>query len=504
MKNYTDQIKTARARGCPLVLLTCSDPSETIRRTLAGLNGKIDDTPAMVWDCVRGLNGINQPGQDAARSINQDGDPAMITGNVVECLRLLQQAPEGSLVFMHNAQAWLADAIPAQACWNLRDAWKANGCTLVMLALPGTKPHPALKDDIITVDAALPTPEELAAIRDSILDDAGIDRTTIDALTNARAVDATLGLSAFGAEQVLAMSLTRTGLDTAELWSRKRTMIQQTPGLECYAGPDRFEDIGGCDNVKKFLQALLAGKRAPRCIVFLDEIEKALAGTRGDTSGTAQGTHGELLKYMQDTDTAGLIFIGPPGAAKSAVAKATGNAGNIPLVQLDLKGLEGSLVGESLKNLKSALATVSAIAQGRALFIATCNSFGELSPELKRRFKLGIFFFDLPTAEERAQIWKIYRAKYQRPAGEQQPPDDGWTGAEIKNACDIADRLGITLTDAASYIVPVARSAADMIRKLRQDASGKFISASAPGVYQYNETATSASIAPARKIRKEE
>jgi hypothetical protein len=44
---------------------------------------------------------------------------------------------------------------------------------------------------------------------------------------------------------------------------------------------------------------------------------------------------------------------------------------------------------------------VDAVAQeGRMLFIATCNSIASLPPELRRRFTLGTFFFDLPTALE--------------------------------------------------------------------------------------------------------
>jgi len=45
----------------------------------------------------------------------------------------------------------------------------------------------------------------------------------------------------------------------------------------------------------------------------------------------------------------------------------------------------------------------------------------------------------------------------------------------------------MTLVQAAKYIVPVSRSAAEQVKALRQMASGKFISASTPGVYQYQE-----------------
>ncbi len=68
------------------------------------------------------------------------------------------------------------------------------------------------------------------------------------------------------------------------------------------------------------------------------------------------------------------------------------------------------------------------------------------------------------------------------------PDHDGWTGAEIKECCRKAYRLKLSLKESAEYIVPVSRSAADQIKALRQQASGKFISASSPGVYQFQET----------------
>ena len=108
------------------------------------------------------------------------------------------------------------------------------------------------------------------------------------------------------------------------------------------------------------------------------------------------------------------------------------------------------------------------VTNGRSLWIATCNSIGTLPPELRRRFTLGTFF-DLPSPEERAKIWKIYVAKY-GVSGEL-PDDDGWTGAEIKECCRKAYRLKSTLKESAEYLVPVSRSAADQIKALRQQAS---------------------------------
>jgi hypothetical protein len=61
--------------------------------------------------------------------------------------------------------------------------------------------------------------------------------------------------------------------------------------------------------------------------------------------------------------------------------------------------------------------------------------------------------------------------------------DAGWTGAEIKQCCDIALALDCTLKEASGFVVPVSRSAADQLERLRKAAEGRFLSASRLGVY---------------------
>jgi hypothetical protein len=151
------------------------------------------------------------------------------------------------------------------------------------------------------------------------------------------------------------------------------------------------------------------------------------------------------------------------------VAKATGNTAGIPTIAFDLAAMESSLVGASTDRLRTALKIIDAVSQGRMLFIATCNSIASLPPELRRRFTLGTFFFDLPTEEEREIIWQIYLRKYD--VSGELPDDEGWTGAEIKECCRKAHRLGMSLPHASRYIVPVSRSAAEQVKALRQMAS---------------------------------
>jgi hypothetical protein len=349
----------------------------------------------------------------------------------------------------------------------------------------------------MVLDEPLPSAEDLERLVSETFESANLPIP--DASTVSKAVDAIIGLAAFPAEQAVAMSLSKSGIDFDRLWERKRQTVEQTPGLTIWRGGESFDQIGGCDSIKRFLTAVLQGQEAPRVIVFVDEIEKAFAGAGTDTSGVKTEMTGTMLSWMQDRSADGVIFIGPPGAAKSAVAKAAGATAGIPTVAFDLSAMQNSLVGSSGERLRAALQVVDAISQARSLWIATCNSITSLPPELRRRFTLGTFFFDLPDAEERESIWKIYREKWGL-SGEQ-PEDEGWTGAEIKECCRKAWRLKLSLKESASYIVPVSRSAADQIESLRRQASGRFLSASRAGVYTF-ESGPQA-IAPAKRAFRE-
>lgn len=438
--------------------------------------------PILTWDLARGLVALNSQGQDA---FNELGVDPVTTQNPGEALGLALKLPERAILFAYNFHRVINNEVVSQAVWNVREVFKMDGRTLVLLG--PDMPLPAeLAQDAFMIDDPLPTERELEAVVNEQCDAAGLAKPDAETLT--KAVDATAGLAAFAAEQVVAMSLSAQGLDLNGLWERKRQAIEQTPGLAVYRGVETFNDIGGIENAKVFGRAILAGQKSPRAIVFIDEIEKAMGGVAGDTSGVSQEMLGTQLTWMQEKQVTGMLLVGPPGAAKSAFAKALGNTGNIPTIVFDLTGMKGSLVGESGRNLRNAHKVVEAVAQGRALVVATCNSVASLPPELRRRFNFGTFFFDLPTKEERELIWALYLAKYELPK-QPRPKDEGWTGAEIRMCCDLAWRLGVKLSEAARYIVPVAKSAAESIARLREQASGRFIAASYAGVYQFRADA---------------
>jgi hypothetical protein len=489
MSELLAAFKAARKVSTPLVGIATPDPAATIDALASGFEDH--PPPLLQWDVVRGLTALNPPAQSVLAGLGSD--IAFATQNPVEALAVSARLPEKSIVFVHNAHRYVEQPAVAQAVWNLRDIFKSNKRTLVLLC-PGMTLPAELAQDVLTLVEALPGAGELETIlcTQYAYAQEAVELPELNDEVVRKAVDATIGLAAFPAEQAIAMSISPQGLDVAGLWERKRQMIAQTPGLTVWQGGETFADIGGVENAKTFLTRLVNGKEPPRAVVFMDEIEKALAGSGSDSSGVSQSFLGTLLSWMQDNEAQGCLFLGPPGAAKSAVAKAVGNTAQIPTISFDLGGMKSSLVGESEARLRAALGVVQAVSQGRALFLATCNSLQALVPEIRRRFKEATLFFDLPDADERRAIWNIYLRKfripdisrYQEAFSTQDFPDDaGWTGADIRQCCELAYRLDCTLVEAAAYIVPVSKSAADQIETLRTQAHGRFLSASIPGLY---------------------
>jgi hypothetical protein len=477
---FWNQLKAARRAGTPLLAIRTADPASAMAQISAALCANTD-APLFAWDILTGITARNKPGKDALAQAF--GDNTSSLGPADFLLALHKAAGSKSfadaIIFFCNPQRMWEQVDVTQGIWNLRDVFKTGGQMMVLVTPPGSVLPVELQNDVMVLDEPLPSAEELEVLVHETFEAAELPLP--DEAVRTRAVDALIGLAAFPAEQVLAMSLSKNGLDLGQLWDRKRQAVEQVPGLTIWRGGETFADIGGCENIKQFLTAVLHGEEAPRVVVFVDEIEKAFAGTGTDMSGVKTEMTGTMLSWMQDRGADGLIAIGPPGAAKSMIAKAAGSTAGIPTVAFDLSAMQSSLVGGSGERLRAALQVVDAISQGRSLWIATCNSITSLPPELRRRFTLGTFFFDLPSAEEREAIWRIYLKKWSLDDSDC-PNDEGWTGAEIKECCRKAWRLKLTLKQSAEYVVPVSRSAADQIDALRRQATGRFLSASHSGV----------------------
>lgn len=490
----TKDILTARRTGTPLVLITTADQWATMDTLIslfmetAAADGK-DAPGVLVHDVVHGLRvGLDRhaPSEAARQAVGLDQAKSM---NPIETLAAVEtRLPGNCVLFMMNAHRHLVD-VPTrflQAVSNLRDTLKRNKRMLVLLAPSLTIPA-EWEGDVYALDEPRPSGDELRAIiarQHENVKSKVPDLPMPDEKKTGLIVDALAGLKTFEAEQNMIMSIARDGVDVPAVWERKRKAIANTVGLKVYVGPERFETIGGLDNIKAFYTRYGDGPNRPAGIVFIDEIEKDTAGMHGDNTGVAQRQHKALLTYMQDRrGVRGIIHAGQPGTGKSTIPKALGNEWGVPVIMLNLGDLLDSKVGASEARMNEALKTIDKVCQERALFVATCNDMKGLSPELRARFKNGTFFFDLPNAIEREAVWRIYLAKFGRKLTEQRPFDRGWVPREIEACCDQAHTLGLSLVEAAKYIVPQAVGMKDAVERRRAEAHGAIISASYAGQY---------------------
>lgn len=490
--NITEQFLNARKFGVPLLGIETPDQSSTFKQLVQAINGKGDkQMPVLHWDIVRGVTAGNEAGQAELNRLALDESARAELANPTAMLIRAKELKEKAVICMANAQRFFDSETVMQGIFNLRDPFKATGRMLVLLG-PSLRLPIELERDVILFDEALPTDAELGVIIQSVHEFAALKPPK--GAHEAQLVRAARGLAPFPAEQAVALSLDKVlgAASVPALWELKRKFVEQTRGLAMYNSGETFEDIGGIARIKRFGNLLFAGAEPPAAVIFVDEIEKSMGGAGatgvGDSSGTSQDQLGVLLSAMQDNEWSGLIAVGPPGCAKSAFAKALGNTHQVPTIKLDLGGMKGSLVGQSEQQVRAAIKIIKSVAGKSAYWVGTCNRLESLPPELRRRFTDGIWFFDLPSQEEREKIWTIMLARYglnsvKRIDTGGIPNDDNWTGADIRNVCSIAYRLNCSLKEAATYITAVAKSDPQSIERLRKVADGSFLSASHEGVY---------------------
>jgi AAA+ superfamily predicted ATPase len=230
----------------------------------------------------------------------------------------------------------------------------------------------------------------------------------------------------------------------------------------------------------------------------------------------------------------GVLIAGVPGCGKSLTAKCVARSWSMPLVLLDPAAIYAMYVGESEERLRSALATVEAMAPvvlwideiekgfaggssdadaGTArrvigtflrwlqerppgvFLIATCNDVETLPSELLRRGRFdGIFFVDLPDPSEREAILELHlRRRHRDPASLDlhalSSAAEGFTGAELEAAVvgalylaygDGRDLRSEDLLDEIHRTTPLSVTRAESIEGVRAWGRGRATPASGP------------------------
>ncbi|MDR1630660.1 MAG: AAA family ATPase [Oscillospiraceae bacterium] len=235
---------------------------------------------------------------------------------------------------------------------------------------------------------------------------------------------AALGLTLQETENAFARAMVEDGkmsiADLNIIFDEKNQVIRKSGILEFVKSDLRLEDIGGLDNLKRWLQK--------RNNTWLDSARK----------------------YNVPAPK-GVLITGVPGCGKSMTAKAMSAIWKLPLLKLDMGKIFSGVVGNSEENMRRAIRTAEAVAPsvlwvdeiekglsghagtgdsgtGSRVFgtfltwmqdktapvfvVATANNISDLPPELLRKGRFDeIFFVDLPTRSERKSIFEVHLKK---------------------------------------------------------------------------------------------
>ena len=453
-----------------------------------------------LWDCATGASKADGEAVDASLT-----DPA-------EAIKAVAASRKREVWVLRDLPAFLRDPYTARALRSLVKILPASPqpeARAIIVLTPSADVPPELAGHAVVIDWPLPDRAEVAGILDGILEGQpeSIERPTNGARD--AAIDAAVGLSAEEVQSCLSRALvTARKIDPKAVAAEKKRVVNASRVVEWFdPDPRGLDAVGGLD----VLKAWLVARRAA-----LSQKARAfgLPAPRG------------------------VLLVGVPGCGKSLTAKAVATAYGVPLLRLDLGGLKNKYVGESEGNLRRALKMAETVAPcvlwldelekalggatqgaadggvssdalgtilswlqekaGSVFVVATCNDVSALPPELLRKGRFDeLFFVDLPTASERALVLAAALKAHGRDPGTVDLPTVAgacadFTGAEI--AALVPDALFVAfaegeraittadLTTAARAVVPLARTAADKVEKLRAWSKGRARLASTPEV----------------------
>lgn len=454
-----------------------------------------------IWDIARGLRLPSSPNSTAPNV----ADPLAV-------LRVLPSlapaAPTGgqapveqtTLLVLPNFHRFLNSPEIVQTLFEQLIAGKQRRTFVVVLS-PVVQIPLELERSFVIVEHALPTQDQLGQIATELLTDHPDGLPTDQAWL--ALLEAASGLTRAEAEGAFALSLARHDeLRPEVIWDLKGQTLRKQNLLTLHRGREDFASLGGLAALKDFCSRVLQPGRSvkPR----------------------------------------GALLLSPPGCGKSAFCRALGNETGRPVVTLDIGALMGGLVGDTERNVRQALKIADAMSpcilfvdelekglsgvggsgdsgvstrlfgtlltwladhETDVFFIGTANDISRLPPEFTRAERLdALFFVDLPGSTERRMIWELYRRQYDIAPNQPIPNDNDWTGAEIKSCCRLSALLDVSLTEAATNVVPVAQTATEAVKKLRQWASGRCLSADRAGLYVHQASQEETT---RRKVRRE-
>jgi hypothetical protein len=440
-----------------------------------------------IWDFVDGYQG-------------NPNDNGFGRRNPLQALEFVEKLPAtaAAVFILRDFHRFLDDVSISRKLRNLSRLLKAQPKNIAIISPQISIPE-ELTEVLTVLDFPLPAAPEIRTEIERLLAALGqsLEIRALDEL-----VRSCQGLSIERIRRVLARAIaTHSELrpeDVDLILEEKRQTIRQTQILDFYPTTASISDIGGLDNLKDWLLR------------------------RG-------GAFTERARQYGLPHPRGLLLVGIQGTGKSLTAKAIAHHWHLPLLRLDVGRLFAGLVGESESRTRQMIQLAEALApcilwideidkafsgvdgKGDAgttsrvfgtfitwlaeksspvFVVATANNIQSLPPEMLRKGRFDeIFFVGLPSQEERKAIFSVHLSRL-RPHNLNQydldrlayeTPD--FSGAEIEQTLVEAMHIGFSqnrdfvtddILEAASQIVPLARTAQEQIQFLQEwAAAGK-------------------------------
>ena len=403
------------------------------------------------WDCLRGIK------KAASRQIiNEVTDP-------VEAVNFLN-GNRDTVLIMHNLHLFMEVPEVVQAIQNGVFQWKATGCALVVIT-PVLRLNPEIEPVFTILDLPLPGTEELHRIQKDLA-------KSVNIRPNKAASRAAKGLTEFQAECSYALSIIKKGFVSTRVVTNTKAQMIRKSGLMEFWEPESIENVGGLENLKSFIRKRARAFTDPKLpkpkgvlLVGIPGTGKSLSCKatasimkwpliRLDIGGLKNSLVGESERRMRQA-TKVIDAFGEAVIWLDEVEKAfagTRNSGETDA------GTSASMFGHFLTWLQETKTPI--------LVMATANDISKLPPEFVRAGRFdATFFVDLPTAHERREILTIMNKRYHTDIKCSDDFND-FTGAEIEQA--VKDSLFDGYENAVQQLIPLARTMREEINKLRK------------------------------------
>jgi hypothetical protein len=430
-----------------------------------------------VWDVDRGLQAGDASPQGAGNS-----DPVA----AIKSINALAKEDSSALLALPNFHRFLGSAEIVQALAHQIHQGKQNR-TFVVILSPLVQIPLELERQFVVVEHELPSRPQLQEIATGIATDPGEMPDGDHLLRLLDAASGLSRFEAEGAFSLSLVRHGR--LDPGTVWELKTQSLQKSGLLSLHRGRETFDDLGGLEAMKAFCLKALRTRHAdehvtPRGILLL-----GVPGTGKSAFARALGNQTGRPTLVMDVGALMGSLVGQTEQnVRAALRIADAMAPCILFadeVEKALAGAASSGITDSgvSARLFGSLLTWMSDHESDVFVVTTSNNISALPPEFSRAERFdAVYFLDLPSEAERQAIWKIYLSKFGI-SSQPLPEDNNWTGAEIRSCCRLASLLGVSLADAARNVVPVAATAAETIERLRTWACGRCLSANSPGLY---------------------